>query len=237
MASSSSLLLKPRPESTPETKHILSSKCSLYEFSQSFLSPLEEYFKKNGWEAPTNNRVANFVLSWTPIGLFGKAYEPLYKLSTNQNNAKKAYDVARAAIELALKNESFPGVIPLIILTALEKMLKVRRTCPNGSRIASIIDQAFKKFLSVASALMPISTEDFKKRTLAHLKEEYRTETVRHATEDLLDRIIVKFSKLSPSSHLLEQSTYPVTDLVSGRIPPNLLSVEPHPEQKSELRF
>lgn len=232
MASSSSLLLKPRPDSASEAKNIL-----LSEFSRSFLPTLEEYIKQNGWKAPTNNKVANFVLSWSPIGLFGKAYEPFYKLSTNQNNAKKAYDVARATIELALKNESSQDVITSVVFTALGKMLKIRRMCPNSSRVGDIIDEAFEKFLSVTPALMPINAEDFKKRMQTYLKEEFRIETVQHTMEDMLDRLIVKFSKLSPSSHLLEQSTYPITDLVSGRIPPNLLSVEPHREQKLEIRF
>lgn len=225
MASSShTLFLKPAPHPVPESKNIYESKNVLYEFNQAFIIKLDKYFKEHGWEAPTSYRVANFILSWTPI-----------PIATNQVNAKKAYDVAKSAIELALKNEAYPSIVTLIILFSLEKMLKIRIGCPTG-RVSQIIDEAFVKFMIVESAPMPISAEEFDKRKkiiLGSFKPDYLTEGVKQITEDSLHALIEKFSKLSPSCRLLEQSTYPITDLVSYRTPPSLLDAAPDPERKS----
>ena len=226
-------------ESFEEIKSVFESKNLMTEFNQIVMRKLYKYIMENGWETPTGNPTANYVISWVPASLLGKLYKPAYKLSTDQNNAKKIFDITRATLELMSQDPYNRSLKVLAIFLALKKFLLIREECPRGiistPRIVEIIDETFIKYLPIDK--MPISLDLFNQ----HKAKEFRIYHVSYQDEVQADtelhKLIAKFSMLSPEGNPLAPPTSPATDHESGLIHSNPFENELHSEQKSGPRW
>lgn len=220
-----------------DIQSIFDSRDLISQFNHALMPSLFKYFAKKGWQEPTTNSVGNYVLSWLPTNLIGQVYEPAYKLSTDQANAKHAHDIAKGAIDLCTNHLGNRDKIALIILLALEKLLELRAKCPatvfKKPEVVEMIDNAFVRLLGFKMEEMPISKTEFLKRKTFLLKNYKISAEDEKAILKELDKAIVKFSKLSPEGHPRELSTLETIEREFDRPQPSLSESEPRSEPKS----
>lgn len=236
-----------------EIKDLFDSPDLINVFNRALMPPILKYIAKKGWQAPTSNAVGKYVLSCLPIGLVGKVYEPALKLSTNQDNIKKAFDITKSANELCGTKLRQRDQIALIIIIALEKLFELRALCPSSSlgkpEVVEIIDNVFAIMLGINAVAMPISQKEFMQRKIFLLMDYGISKAAEKALSGAFNKLIEKYSKLapdgraietpsmsSPEVHPREQSTF---EIIAGEFDQPLQSLsehEPDSEQKSTPR-
>lgn len=219
-------------------------------FNRALMRPILDYIARKGWQAPTSNPVGKYVLSWLPIGLVGKVYEPALKLSTDQDNIKKAFDITKSAIELyTTKYLRQQDKLALIIIIALEKLVDLRALCPvslvGKPQVVQIIDNAFAILLGIKAEAMPISQKEFMQRKIFLLMDYGISKAAEKALSEAFNTLIEKYAKLTPDGrsietpsmsfpevHPREQSTFEIIADEFGQPLQSLSERELHSEQK-----